>query len=129
MDLRRLRSIDWIVSHEQYSIGHPQLAALGDGSYLLGYAHLRDHLSDARGDLDYQVPWRHFIQHIDGAGNALGDAIEVPGIGWGEQDQWISLGQGRVAWLYHANPELTDRRVDQPPCSHAELQLSVYHQP
>lgn len=126
MDMRRLRWINWIVASDEAHMGHPQLAPLGGDRFLLGYGEMyRVNLED-KGNLDRQVPWNHFVQVIDGQGNLEGEAMQLDGVGWGEQDQWVSLGRGRVAWAYPAAPTLIDRR-NAPACSRDELLLSVYH--
>ena len=128
MELREHRWTRWVAADPQYSLGHPQLASLGQNQYLLGYGRMRDTLSEERGAADHQVPWSYFVQRVDGAGEAIDAPVELEGVGWGEQDQWIALGEGRVAWAFRSDPTLVDRR-NAPACSADELQLSVYHAP
>lgn len=128
MELRTHRWTRWVTADPQYSLGHPQLASIGQGQYLLGYGRMRDTLSEENGDADHQVPWSYWIQRIEGNGDAVDAPVELEGVGWGEQDQWISLGGGRVAWAFRAEPELIDRR-NASACSTDALQLSVYHAP
>jgi hypothetical protein len=67
---------------------------------------------------------------VDGNGAALGPVRKLEGTGWGEQDQLVPLGPGRVAWAYIANPALTvltgKEQYKYAPCKSPSLQLSVY---
>jgi hypothetical protein len=105
-------------------LSYPQLASLGNGTYLLGYAEM-DALGGEGNDA-FRVPKSFRVQEIDENGNALTEAQTLDGAGWGEQDQMVPLGEGRVGWVYIPNPE----RVDgvNPPCSSTSLALSVYTQ-
>ena len=125
-EFHRHRWTRWVVEGSEYSVGHPQLAPLGDGSYLLGWGDMRRIGDESPGGLDFQVPWRHHVRIINAEGETLSEPLTLDDVGWGEQDRWVSLGQGRVAWVYFEDPLLIDRRT-APECSRSELLLSVYH--
>ena len=95
MDLRTLRWMRWVASSPDHFLGHPQLAQIGDDRFLLGYAEMHRVHQDEPSSLDFQVPWSHSLQEIDGEGNLIGEPTALEGVGWGEQDQWISLGGGQ----------------------------------
>ncbi|MCU0692130.1 MAG: hypothetical protein MUF54_12080, partial [Polyangiaceae bacterium] len=73
----------------------------------------------------YRIPWEYYVVEIDASGRRLSNPVRLNGAGWGEQDQLVPLGQGRVAWAYIGNPVLSSSGV-YPSCNAASLQLSVY---
>ncbi len=54
--------------------------------------------------------------------------ISLDGTGWGEQDQMVNLGKGRVGWADTPNPALTNLK-SLPPCEVSELQFTLYSHP
>ena len=65
------------------------------------------------------------MAEINGAGERLTEPQLIEGAGWGDMDQMVPLGEGRVGWAYIANPAISgDYQVVS--CNQPELQLSVY---
>jgi hypothetical protein len=79
---------------------------LGEGDrYLLGWA--RGYQSCAKYDNDdrdvsLRHPWAHFVMEISGDGDVLVPAQDVSaaGVGWGEVNEMVTIGPGRVGWSY-----------------------------
>ncbi len=109
--------IQWVAQEPGRFLSYPQLAPLGDGTFLLGYAEMR---SDER-----YFPDQFRVVQIDQTGKLLGPVQTVPHAGWGEQDQLIPLGAGRVGWAYIPSPTTTAGSPD-PACLSPSLQLSAY---
>lgn len=114
----------WVAAPDDRWLSFPQLAPLGDGVFLLGYGTMSS--VDALDDWGLlRTPATYHLQEIDIDGNALTEAQTLaPGVGWGEQDEWVSLGRGRVGWAY--TPEPTREGTTQPPCAHSVLATHVY---
>jgi hypothetical protein len=64
---------------------------------------------------------------VDDRGAALSAPVQLAGAGWGELDEMVPLGKGRVGWAYIANPALVGG--SHPSCNQPALQLSVYVSP
>jgi len=119
--------IRWVVSLDNTYVSYPQLTPLGDGKFALGYGEMWRSDSDTgdKGNL-LRVPHAFHLLEIDQDGKPITEAQQLQGAGWGEQDQMVSLGRGRVAWAYIANPAITDAGAIVS-CNADALQLSVYH--
>jgi hypothetical protein len=118
--------IKWVVKNSNAYVSYPQLVPLGSGKYLLGWGVMKK-LNDPTDTKDdsYRIPWEYYVVEIDASGNRLSNPVLLNGAGWGEQDQLVPLGQGRVAWAYIANPALSSSGA-YPSCNAGGLQLSVY---
>lgn len=107
--------IQWVVASGEYFLGHPQIAQLAEGRYLLGWSEqwrLGDGLEETsmwtiRRRHSFQSAWAYHVVEIDAEGTALTQPRRVEGAGWGDFDEWTDLGQGRIGWSYIADPELT----------------------
>ncbi|MCB1320562.1 MAG: hypothetical protein KDK34_09935 [Leptospiraceae bacterium] len=119
-------AIKWVAEKDNTYLSHPQLAKLGTNRFLLGYGEMK-RLRDAKdtSDESYRIPWNHYLLEIDANGNRLTDPIELEGAGWGEQDEMVSLGNGRVGWAYIPDPTLKSAN-EYASCNSKQLQLSVY---
>ena len=118
--------VKWVVSMANTYLSYPQLASLGGGRFLLGYGEMkRLNLAADNTDESYRAPWEYWVVEIDANGDKLTQPMRLEGVGWGEQDEMVSLGPGRVGWAYIPNPTL---RADNtiPPCNSRALQLSAY---
>ncbi len=105
----------WVKSDSNYFLSYPQLVSLGNDStgtprYLLGWARMMPSNANSTyetpsPDSSKYMPTKYFVQEIDANGNAKSQALEVAN-GWGEQDQMISLGNGRAGWVYRPGGQL-----------------------
>ena len=126
--------IRWVQKDPNAFLSYPQLVYLGHLSgthrYLLGWAVMRelDNPDDQPSlSKSYDIPWEYYVMEIDDEGNALTEPERVDGSGWGEKDEMVSLGQGKVAWAYIEDSTLnTPYGAIAPPCNVNRLQLSVY---
>ena len=118
--------INWVVSEPDTYLSYANLAPLGPDRYLLGWGSMkRLGTTDDDNDLPLRVPWEYYVVEINGTGERLTEPLLVDGAGWGDMDQMVSLGDGRVGWTYIADPAITgDYQV--PSCNQPEIQLSVY---
>ena len=104
----------WVVEDDDCQISDPQLVDLKNGRYLLGYAKFQcisDELSynrsySKRGANRMLIPKSYYLLEVDAEGNALTDAVQLPNVGWGGLDELVSLGEGKVGWLYITNPTI-----------------------
>lgn len=107
----------------------PQLAALGEDRYLLGWgsglrvSEIPESVPERNKSL--RIPWSYWLMEIDGEGNALTPAAEVEA-GWGEVNEMIPLGEGRVAWTYVPDAARDAETGDLPPCNQDALVHYVY---
>ncbi len=106
-------------------LSYPQLAPLGNGAYLFGYGEMVALADQDTWDL-LRVPAAYHVVEIDENGNALSEAQTLVGVGWGEQDQMMPLGDGRVGWAYTPSPARNGATL--PPCASSQLALNVYSQ-
>ncbi len=107
----------WMVHSETHYLGHPQIADLGNGRYLLGWSE-QYRVGDVGDDIkeifgkrrrhSFQSAWMYYLMEIDESGNRLTDPLAIEGAGWGDFDEWTTLGDGQVAWSYIADPELIE---------------------
>jgi hypothetical protein len=121
-------AINWVLQDPDVYLGHATLAQLGPDRYLLGWGVMMRLPEDPCEGNSLRVPSMHWVVEIDGSGSQLTEPLEVPGAGWGDQDEMISLGRGRAGWAYIADPEITDN-CEYPSCNQPALQLSVYTSP
>lgn len=126
--------INWVVSSTEHFLGHPQIAELAEGRYLLGWSEqwrVGDGLDETsmwtiRRRHSFQSAWAYHLVEIDADGQALSAPRELEGAGWGDLDEWVAFGDGRIGWAYIADPELTAWDA-APPCgSNAQLALYAY---
>lgn len=118
-----LGKIRWIARMKDTYLSYPQLVRLGENENLVGFGRMRSlHEQSAEG---LRIPQEYYFMHIDDEGNVLREAKRLAAAGWGEQDQLVSLGQGRVGWAYIPQPTLVDL-TEVPPCNSHELQLTLY---
>lgn len=104
-------------------LSYPQLAPLGNGEYLLGYGEMVP-LKDQNDWNLLRVPGAYHVQEIDENGTPLTAVQTLDGVGWGEQDQMVPLGNGRVGWGYIAKPARVGTAL--PPWAAKQLSLTVY---
>ena len=113
---RIVGGVRWVVVDADGFLSHPQLAALGNDRFLLGwtrmhrfgaYANLRNQTGNRRDD--FRVPHSYHLAEVDAYGEFVSAAVDVDrGLGWGEQDQLVSLGEGRVGWVYVPDPTVPE---------------------
>lgn len=104
-------------------LSYPQLAPLGDGTFLLGYGEMVA-LAEQTDWGTLRVPASYHVLEVDENGAALTEDKVLEGLGWGEQDQMVPLGPGRVGWVYTPNPVRTS--AGSPACAAKQLVLGVY---
>lgn len=123
----RTKGIKWIISKKNTYLSYPQLARLDDNRFLVGFGEMK-RLKDKndKNDESYRTPWVYYLQEIDIDGRALSQVNILKKYGWGELDQLISLGNGKIAWSYIPNPTLLPGGKI-PSCNASSLQMSVYH--
>lgn len=122
--------IDWVIEDADGYVSYATISVLSPGRYLLGWGLMR-RLSEADGensDISLRVPWEYRVVEIDEMGTPLGEPTVLDSAGWGELDEMVPLGQGRVAWGYIPDPALTPT-AEHPSCNQPSLQLSVYTSP
>jgi hypothetical protein len=111
-------------------LSYPQLAPLGKGTFLLGYGRMAAVADKAALKVTYddalRVPASYHVLEVDENGNALTATQTLAGAGWGEQDQMVALGEGRVGWAYTPNAVRVGDKI--PACASNELALHVYTQ-
>jgi len=131
--------IQWVVSDSDYFLGHPQIAELAEGRYLLGWSkqwRVGDGIDETEGNMwlirrrhSFQSAWSYHVVEIDAEGRARSQPRHIQGAGWGDFDEWTNLGAGRIAWSYIADPELT-AWDSAPACGgNANPALFVYQSP
>jgi hypothetical protein len=123
-------SIKRVASAPGVFLSAPQLAPLGKGTYLLGYTKMaafadKEKLKFAYDDA-FRIPTSYHVLEVDENGNALTQEQTLKGAGWGEQDQMVALGAGRVAWAYTPNAVMENGK--RPSCESNQLALHVYTQ-
>ncbi|MEM7183586.1 MAG: hypothetical protein AAF518_21950 [Spirochaetota bacterium] len=120
------KKIKWIVKKRNTYLSYPQLTRLGKNRYLLGYGEMK-RIKDGNdtNDESYRVPHTYYVREIDVDGRPLDKTKVVENAGWGEQDEMVSLGKGRVGWAYIPSPALQSGNTI-PSCNSSSLQLSVY---
>jgi hypothetical protein len=124
--MKLMGGIRWVASMESTFLSYPQLARLDDNRFLLGYGKMYDIRSQKTWpDEKWRIPQAYYLVEIDSAGNALTDVQKLDSLGWGEQDQMVSLGKGRAAWAYIPKPALISS-TSTPPCTSKALCLMVY---
>ncbi len=118
--------IRWIAAMDSTFLSYPQLARLDSNRFLLGYGKMYDMPSknDWNGD-KWRIPQAYYLVEIDTAGKLLTPVQSLDSLGWGEQDQMVSLGKGRVAWAYIPNPAIKSSTL-RPACTSTTLKLMVY---
>ncbi len=117
--------INWVIKNPDAYVSFASLSPLSsDDTYVLGWG-VMQRLADEEDGLNKIIPWEYWLMEIDGDGNALTDPLRVEGAGWGDFDEMVPLGDGRVGWAYIADPALQSDG-SYPDCNQPELQLTVY---
>jgi hypothetical protein len=112
----------------------PQIAPLGDDRYLLAWG---SGLEVSDGTVDdccrdrnksMRIPWTYWAKEINSNGDELTGPIEITNAGWGEVNEMVSLGPGRVGWSYAPNDKLTGDPIGAtvPDCAQDSLVHYVY---
>jgi hypothetical protein len=118
--------IDWVVQEDETYVSYSTLAELEPGRYLLGWGTMfRTDDQDDGGEVSMRIPWDYYVMEIDENGEALTEPLLLEGVGWGELDEPVPLGNGRVAWTYIEDPALTGDH-EHPSCNQPEVQMTVY---
>lgn len=124
----------WFRADSKYFLSYPQLAYLGVDSsgyerYLVGWAQMMDGESNPSASLlsppvanTQYLATKYFVQEIDASGNWKSAVKEVTN-GWGEQDQMVSLGHGRVGWVQRPDPRW---KATLPSPNSTSLNFNVY---
>lgn len=120
--------IRWVIRDPDGYVSYSTLAPLGNGRFFLGWGVMRRNDEGDLGDASLRVPWEFWAVEVDAEGEMLGEPFEVEGAGWGEMDEPVPLGQGRVGWSYIPDPTLADD-ASSPSCNQDRLRLSVYTSP
>lgn len=117
-------NIHWVVKKPDTFMSYPQLAPLGHGRFLLGYGVMNAVNVGTATAHGFRVPGSFRVMQVDADGTVLGPEQTLTDNGWGEQDQLVPLGDGRVGWAYIPAPQIVG---DAPPaCLSKSLQLSLY---
>lgn len=103
----------WVRESSEYFLSYPQIVSLGADStgaqrYLVGWSRMMAYVNSSTFDnpspTDSQrVASLYSVQEFDSSGNPKTESRLVTH-GWGEQDQMVSLGNGRAGWVYTPNP-------------------------
>ncbi len=115
----------WLKTSTSNYLGYPQLVEIGkeaDGvtpRFLLGWADMMaapSTMTTAQVAAVFNtvtgeqkpkwVATRYYVQEISATGAGKTTVKQITD-GWGEQDQMVSMGRGKVAWVYRPNPALT----------------------
>lgn len=60
-----------------------------------------------------RVPQAFWVVEVNPNGDFLTDPIKLNGVGWGEYDDMVSSGPGRLVWTYITNPAVERVRPDK----------------
>jgi hypothetical protein len=105
----------WFRTDQTYFLSYPQLVFLGNDTagfprYLIGWAQMMASGTSPSAALltpspanSQRLATKYFVQEIDASGNWKSAVLEVTN-GWGEQDQMVSLGNGRAGWVQRPDP-------------------------
>jgi hypothetical protein len=118
-----LGKIRWIARMRDTYLSYPQLVRLREDVNLVGFSRMRSLKEESVEGL--RIPQDYYFMHIDDKGNVIQKAKRLVATGWGEQDQLVSLGQGRVGWAYIPKPTLVNL-TEVPPCNSDQLQITLY---
>ena len=121
--------VNWIARNAASFLSWPQLAPLGDDRYLLAWGEgYRVGTSENQADRDFSLsyPWSYWMMEIDGNGAALTEAAEVSTAGWGEVNEMVPFGDGRVAWTYVPEARRLPDIDEAPDCNQTALVHYVY---
>ena len=101
--------IVWLATDPDGLVSDPQLAELGSDRYLFGYGTMHRFASySGEREIDYKVPHQYHVFEIDAAGRIISEQLDLPtDVGWGQWDEMVTLGPGRVAWAYVTPPTVT----------------------
>jgi len=131
--------VKWLAVDEDCMMGAPQLVDLKDGTLLLGYGKFQC-ISDGFPINRYattaintrsvatRIPSEYYIQVLNSNGDPITEPTLLSNTGWGEQNTFINLGEGRAAWAYIPNPTLSaDGTFAQP--EQFDWELMVFESP
>ena len=124
-------TVQWIAQHETAFYSWPQLAALGGDRYLVGWgegyhAGSKVGKDEPERNLSLKLPWTYWVMEINGDGKALTSPSEVKNADWGELNEMVSLGDGRVAWTYVPEDRRQEGSIVAPTCNQKSLVHYVY---
>ncbi|MEM6291005.1 MAG: hypothetical protein AAGA54_07050 [Myxococcota bacterium] len=112
--------IRWFDNEGQGFHGWPQLGPLGGDRYLLAWGEgYQAGSAESNGERNAALvlPQTFWMMEIDGDGNALTAPAEVTEAGWGETNEMVSLGDGRVAWSFVPNDRRDPETGTYPSCN------------
>jgi len=122
--------VRWIASNPEAFLSWPQLVALGGDRYLVGWGegyHVGTKGEDNRDrNLSFRIPWSYHAMEISGDGEILTAVAELEDAGWGEMNEMVPLGEGRVAWSYVPEDRRDPTSDEAPPCNQDSLVHYVY---
>ena len=93
--------IHWLASDAEGLVSSPQLAPLGEDRFLFGWASMH-RFAAYEGDrhMDYKLGLSYHVTEIDDQGELLTEQLDLPpNVGWGEWDEAVPMGPGRVGWV------------------------------
>eukprot|EP00931_Biecheleriopsis_adriatica_P115243 TRINITY_DN91061_c0_g1_i1.p1 TRINITY_DN91061_c0_g1~~TRINITY_DN91061_c0_g1_i1.p1 ORF type:complete len:827 (+),score=94.32 TRINITY_DN91061_c0_g1_i1:59-2539(+) len=118
--------VKWIRCDPKHYLSYPILGDLGNNRFLLGWTQmiptdmiLADFtgapprgLKDSGWDADQEWPFAHYMRvpnafyvaEINVEGELLTTPMQLDGIGWGEYNNMVTIGSGKVAWTYIPKP-------------------------
>lgn len=129
-------TVKWIAEDDDCMLGAPQLVDLQNGRFLVGYGKFQC-ISDGfklrrfattttnTRSVATLVPSEYYLMEIDSDGEIVVEPTRVSGSGWGGVDRLISIGEGKAAWAYIPNPELTSEG-DYPEPNQNAWELLIY---
>eukprot|EP00929_Paragymnodinium_shiwhaense_P111857 TRINITY_DN80148_c0_g1_i1.p1 TRINITY_DN80148_c0_g1~~TRINITY_DN80148_c0_g1_i1.p1 ORF type:complete len:802 (-),score=71.80 TRINITY_DN80148_c0_g1_i1:198-2603(-) len=128
------RCVKWVRCDPHHYLSYPILGALGGDRFLLGWSEmipteylLTDFTGNApRGennrnwdpDQEYpimfymRVPQKFYITEINAAGEMQTEPEEITSIGWGEFNNMVPTGDGKVSWTYIEDPTVPRERPE-----------------
>jgi len=120
--------VQWVARNSESFLSWPQLAPLGDDRYLLAWGEgyrVGTKVDQKDRDLSLAYPWTYWMMEISGDGEQLSEAAEVTTAAWGEVNEMVAFGDGRVAWTFVPEARrLPDNEV--PDCNQTSLAHYVY---
>ena len=127
-----VQRVKWVVEDDDCMLGAPQLTDLENGRFLLGWAKfqcLSDGTSLRRFAGAHTLhPKEYYLMEIDADGNRLTEPVRIDSTGWGSMDEMVSLGDGKVAWAYIPNPEISENGSFTDPFQ-SDWEFMVYQSP
>lgn len=94
--------VKWLVDFSPNMVSLPRLALLENGHFLIGAGVMNARVDEgktyAQMHNDLITPEEFWVAQIDANGEPVSDPISLGKIGWGENDDLISLGRNSVFW-------------------------------